>query len=102
MIINNYIPAYLNQTLTDGSRSILAVPGSFSLRPSPLTVPGLCDDVVDAYCEWYCSKVRCQDQKEQYKLARDLMLERGLDLELVHEDNDVQFYIERGVLEGVV
>jgi len=28
-------------------------------------------------------------------------LERGFDLELLHEDKDAQFYIERGVLEGV-
>ncbi|KAK4242964.1 hypothetical protein C7999DRAFT_18600 [Corynascus novoguineensis] len=50
---------------------------------------------------WHCSKIRRQDLKQQYKLARDLTLERGFGLELIHEDNDAQFYIERGVLEGV-
>lgn len=64
-------------------------------------MPGLRDDVVGAYCEWQCLKVRGAEQKRHYELARDLTLERGLDLELVHEDNDAQFFIERGVLEGV-
>ena len=54
-----------------------------------------------AYCEWHCSKVRREDQKQQYRLALDLTLDRGFDLELIHEDNDAQFYIDRGVLEGV-
>ncbi|KAK3934333.1 hypothetical protein QBC46DRAFT_83014 [Diplogelasinospora grovesii] len=96
MIINNYIPA-----LADRSRSALALPDSFSSQPSPLTIPGLRDDAVAAYCEWHCSKIRSQDQKEQYKLIRELALEKGFDLELIHEDHDAQFYIERGVLEGV-
>ena len=66
-----------------------------------ISVPGFREDAVEAYCEWHCSKVRREDQKEQYRLARDLTLDRGFDLELLHENNDAQFYIERGVLEGV-
>jgi hypothetical protein len=54
------------------------------------------------YCEWYSSKVRSQCQKQQYELTHNLILESGLDLELIHEDNDAEFYIEHGVLEGVV
>lgn len=41
------------------------------------------------------------DQKRAYELARDLTLARSLDLELVDEDNDAQFYIDKGVSEGV-
>jgi hypothetical protein len=101
MIINNYIPAYLSQALADGSRrSTLDLADDPSSRPS-LSIPGLRDDAVDAYCKWHCSKVRSQDQKQQYELACNLTLERDLDLELIHEDNDAQFYIERGVLDGV-
>ena len=101
MIINNYIPVHPSRTLADGSkRSTPNMTDSSSRRPS-LSIPGMRDDAVEAYCEWHCSKVRRQDQKQQYELARDLTLERGLDLELIHEDNDAQFYIERGVLEGV-
>jgi hypothetical protein len=88
MIINNYILVHPGQALADGlKRSTLDMTDSSS-RPPCLSIPGLRDDAVVAYCEWHCSKVRSQDQKQQYELARDLTLERGLDLELIHEDND--------------
>lgn len=63
MIINNYIPVYPSQTLADGPRSALALPDSLSSLPSPLDIPGLRDDLVDAYRGWHCSKVRSQDKK---------------------------------------
>lgn len=34
-------------------------------------------------------------------LACSLTLERGFDLDLVHEDNDARYFIDQGVLEGV-
>ncbi|KAK3933481.1 hypothetical protein QBC46DRAFT_368727 [Diplogelasinospora grovesii] len=96
VVINNYIPAQAGLARIGGSMPELA--GS---APCRLSIPGLRDDAVLAYCEWHCSKVRSQRQKKQYEWARDLTLECGLDLELVHEDNDAQFYIDRGVMEGV-
>jgi hypothetical protein len=103
MVINNYIPGHSSQAAFVGSD--MSVPYFTSTStpqpPLPLSIPGLRDDAVGAYCEWHCSKVRSLDQKQQYELARDLTLERGFDLELVHEDGDARFYIERGVLEGV-
>jgi hypothetical protein len=93
MIINNYIPVSSGQAMSGGSNG--------PSRPPCPSVPGLRDDAVEAYCEWHCSKVRRQDQKQHYELARDLTLERGFDLDLIYEDNDAQFYIERGVLEGI-
>ncbi|KAH6980581.1 hypothetical protein EDB80DRAFT_738039 [Ilyonectria destructans] len=102
MVINNYIPAYAGQATADGSnRSTPSLSdGSFS-RSSSFGVPGLRDNAVEAYCRWQCSKVSGTEPKSHYELARDLSLERGLDLELIHEDNDAQFYIDHGVLEGV-
>jgi hypothetical protein len=101
IIINNYILVYPGQALADGSkRSALDLTDSSSRLPC-LTIPKLRDDVVEAHCKWHCSKVRRQDQRQQYELARDLTLERGLNLELIHEDNDAQLYIEAEVLEGV-
>ena len=99
MVINNYIPAHPGQAVTDSNTSTPDLVDSPSR--SPLSIPGLRDDAVQAYCEWHCSKVRSREQKQQYELARDLTLDRGLDLELVYEDHDAQFYIAQGVLEGV-
>ncbi|KAF4921419.1 hypothetical protein CGCF245_v015591 [Colletotrichum fructicola] len=79
----------------------LGSPVSPPPRPLPLCVDGLRDDAVEAYCKWYWSKVRSLNQKRYFELAYNLTIERGLDLELVHEDNDAQFFIQQGVLEGV-
>jgi hypothetical protein len=93
---NNYIPSYpsLNGFTPD------SVPNS-SLQSCPLNIPGLRDEAVKAYCRWHCSKVGCPIQRQHSELARDLTLERGDDLELVHEDENAQFYIDSGVLHGV-
>ncbi|KAK4068650.1 hypothetical protein Purlil1_13760 [Purpureocillium lilacinum] len=70
-------------------------------RSLPLSIPGLRDEAVKEYCRWHCSQVGSLDQKKAYELARDLTLARSLDLELVDEDNDAQFYVDKGVSEGV-
>lgn len=100
MIINNYIPAYPGEVVTGSDMSAPDLATGLSLRSS-LTTLGLRDDAVKAYREWHCSKVRSRDQKQQYEVACDLTMDRGFDLELLHEDNDAEFYIEQGVLEGV-
>ncbi|KAK2737135.1 hypothetical protein CKAH01_18867 [Colletotrichum kahawae] len=97
VIIHNHISDYL----TSSNRASPDHGSSPPLRLSPLCVPGLRDDAVEAYCEWHCSKVRSETQKQHFELAYSLTIARGLDLELVREDNDAQFYIEQGVLEGV-
>ncbi|KAJ6436642.1 reverse transcriptase domain protein [Purpureocillium lavendulum] len=100
MIINNYIPSQQDakrypEPSTTGARDA-SVP-----RSLPLSIPGLRDEAVKEYCRWHCSQVGSMDQKRAYELARDLTLARSLDLELVDEDNDAQFYIDKGVSEGV-
>jgi hypothetical protein len=96
MIINDYIPTHPSQ-----SGSIPDLADISSSRPCSLSIPGLRDDAVKAYCEWHCLKIRCLVQRQHYELARDLTLGRGDDLELVSEDNNAQFSIELGVLEDV-
>lgn len=102
VVINNYIPAHAGSALANGSvRFTPECSDHLSSRSSSFHIPSLRDDAVQAYCAWHSSKVRGVEQKRNYELARDLTLERGLDLELLYEDNDAQFFIERGVLEGV-
>lgn len=66
IVINNYIPTAPSQALTNpnisGSHSVTCT----SSRPASLNIPGYREDAVNAYCEWYCSKVRRKDQKQQY------------------------------------
>lgn len=100
-IIQNYIPGYPCQDMSGSAPVLSSTASSRLIRLLPLGVPGLRDDVVGAYRDWECSKVRSEAQKQHYELAHDLTLERGFDLELVRQDGDAQYYIERGVLEGV-
>ncbi|KAK0367742.1 hypothetical protein CLIM01_14901 [Colletotrichum limetticola] len=99
VIIHNHIPDYV--AASDRASPDLGSPVSPPSRPLPLCVTGLRDDAVEAYCKWHCSKVRSPTQKRYFELTYNLTIERGLDLELVHEDNDAQFFIKQGVLEGV-
>jgi hypothetical protein len=55
----------------------------------------------DALSRLRPSGVRLTTLKQRYELACDLTLEQEFDLNLIHKDNDTQFHIERGVLEGV-
>ncbi|OAQ58349.1 hypothetical protein VFPFJ_11655 [Purpureocillium lilacinum] len=100
MVINNYIPSH-QDAKQHPEQPVSHVKNSSASHSLLLSIPGLRDEAVEEYCKWHCSKVRSNDQKKAYELAHDLTLARSLDLELVHEDNDAQFYIDNGVSEGV-
>ncbi|OAL42639.1 hypothetical protein IQ07DRAFT_525749 [Pyrenochaeta sp. DS3sAY3a] len=99
VVINNYIPPTSGQAVTYNTNETTRI--MHGDRSPQLVVPGYREEAVEAYYEWHCSQVRSQKQKQSYKMARDLTLDRALDLEHVHIDSDAQFYIDHGVLEGV-
>lgn len=66
-----------------------------------LQIPGPRDVAVKRYSDWQCSQVTDRTLKMEYKKACDLTLADGLDLELVFEDQDAEFYVEKGVKRGV-
>jgi hypothetical protein len=63
---------------------------------SPVEFSGLRDDNVQQYCEWQQSKVKNPSLKAAFQKATDFVIEKGLDLELLHEDQNPQFLIEEG------
>ncbi|KAK4071523.1 hypothetical protein Purlil1_13414 [Purpureocillium lilacinum] len=102
MIVNNYIPSQQDAKRYPEPPTSCALDSSVP-HSLPLSIFGLRDEAVKEYCRWHCSQVEVGslDQKKAYELARDLTLARSLDLEPVDEDNDGQFYIDKGVSEGV-
>lgn len=71
-------------------------------RPSVyLEIPGPRDVAVKRYSDWQSSQVTDITLKMEYKKACDLTLADGLDLELVYEDQDAEFYVKKGVKSGV-
>ena len=53
------------------------------------------------YSDWQCSQVSHKLLKMEYQKACNVTLAEGLDLELVYEDQNAEFYIKKGVKSGV-
>jgi hypothetical protein len=66
-----------------------------------LNIPGPRDVAVAAYSEWQRSNVVDEAQKVEYQKACDATLQDMLDLEQVFADQDVDFYIQKGVKRGI-
>jgi hypothetical protein len=68
-----------------------------------LDIPGSRDAAVRDYCTWQKSQVDLPDLKMDYEKAYEAIIERGLDLELIHQDQDpdfLDFLIKKGVRKG--
>ncbi|KAL7940201.1 hypothetical protein V8C42DRAFT_338230 [Trichoderma barbatum] len=83
--IHNIIPGQPDTTLT--TSRVTSTPETVSLRCA-LEGLGMRDDVAEDYFAWYSSPVRRQALKEEYDRACELALGKGLDLELIHDDQD--------------
>ncbi|KAL1598076.1 hypothetical protein SLS59_007086 [Nothophoma quercina] len=101
--ITNVMPS---PSPTRGSMSTISASGtptSEKLLPGrvSLGIPGPRDVAVVAYSEWQRSNVVDEAQKVEYQKACDATLQDMLDLEQVYEDQDVDFYTQKGVKRGV-
>jgi hypothetical protein len=56
---------------------------------------------VKEYSDWQQSKVHDEKLKVEFRKARDTLLADDLDLEQVHEDQDPDFLIQKGVKRGI-
>ena len=76
--------------------------GSTEVQAKPrLDVPGFLDAAVEEYSDWQQSRVRREDQKVDIRNMCDMALEHGLDLQQLHDDQDPDFFISRGIKIGV-
>jgi hypothetical protein len=75
-----------------------------TLKPSTaderLVIPGPRDAAVRDYCKWLESKVTDETYKADFRKACEVTLAHHLDLELVFEDQDPNFFIGQGVKRG--
>jgi hypothetical protein len=74
---------------------------SISIPIHRLDIPGFRDEAVEDYCSWQQSKVKKPTLKVEYKKACDMIIEAGMDLELIHQDPNPEFLIERGIKRGI-
>ncbi|KAL7918358.1 hypothetical protein ACQKWADRAFT_304428 [Trichoderma austrokoningii] len=83
--IHNVIPGQLDTA--SAHSSVGSTPTATSLRCA-LEGLGMRDDVAEEYFAWHGSRVRRQALKEEYDRACELALGKGLDLELIHVDQE--------------
>lgn len=66
-----------------------------------LIIDGPRDVAVRDYSAWQETNVIDETLKAQFRLACDVTLTNGFDLEQIHEDHDAGFFIEKGVAVGI-
>lgn len=66
-----------------------------------LTISGPRDTAVKEYSAWQETNVMDEGLKAQFQLACDVTLTNGLDLEQIHEDQNPDFFIGKGVAVGI-
>jgi len=64
-----------------------------------IDIPGFRDEAVEQYCAWHQSKYKDLAKKAQYEIARDVMIEEDMDLELLYQDPDPNFLIQKVLKE---
>lgn len=92
-------PSHGSQLTTSASET------ATSEKPQPasvcLNIPGPRDVAVVAYSEWQQSNVINEAHRVKYQKACNATLEDMLNLEQVFVDQDVNFYIQKGVKRGI-
>lgn len=66
-----------------------------------LNLTGLRDEAVKDYGAWHESNVGDENLKAQFRQACNVALANGLDLRLIHEDQDPLFFINKGIAVGI-
>jgi hypothetical protein len=66
-----------------------------------LDIPGPRDLAVKEYSEWQQSHVTDDGLKDAFRQACDVMLDDDLDLEQVYKDRDPEFFIGKGIKNGI-
>lgn len=64
-------------------------------------IPGPRDEAVRDYRDWHLSQVSDEAYKTGFKRACELALEDCMDLEQVHLDQDIDFFVKGGVKRGI-
>jgi hypothetical protein len=90
------MPTHSCQTLIGASPAGTPAPSICALIKR-LDIPGPRDKAVKAYCAWQQSQVKTLALQVEYQKACNVMIEAGTDLELIHQDQNPDFLIEKGV-----
>jgi hypothetical protein len=84
-------------------------PTAASTMPMPLKgqvtndliIPGLRDVAVRDYSAWHEANVSDDSLKAQFRQTCNVALANGLDLRMIHKDQDPSFFIDKGIMVGI-
>ncbi|CAI7613187.1 unnamed protein product [Penicillium pancosmium] len=65
-----------------------------------LVIPGSREQAVREYCNWLESRANDEDYKADFRKICQVTLENRLDLELILDDPDAGFFVQRGIQIG--
>lgn len=65
-----------------------------------LVIPGSREQAVREYCNWLESRASDKDYKADFRKIYRVTLENRLDLELILDDPDAGFFVQRGIQIG--
>jgi hypothetical protein len=68
---------------------------------SRLNIPGLLDTAVERYSDWQQSRVGREDQKNEIRNVCNIVLDHGLDLQQIYDDQDSELFIKQGIKVGI-
>ncbi|CAG8206617.1 unnamed protein product, partial [Penicillium nalgiovense] len=72
-----------------------------SKETSPLKIPCFRDVAVKEYGEWLASTVSDDTLKAAFRQVCDVTLSDGFDLEHIHKDQNLGFFVGKGVMPGI-
>lgn len=99
--ITNVLPAQASPLSMPTTPTPMPAPCPEKAPSDFLEIPGLRDIAVARYSDWQQSQVNDEKLKAEFRKARDVALEDGLDLVQVHKDQDPGFFIKNGVKRGI-
>lgn len=93
-------PSLLPAVVSPIAASVLPPP-KLGQEADQLIIYGPRDVAVRDYSAWQETNVIDETLKAQFRLACDVTLANGLDLEQIHEDQDAGFFVGKGVAVGI-
>ena len=66
-----------------------------------LIIPRLRDVTIRDYSAWHKANVSDDSLKAQFRQTCNMALANGLDLRMIHEDQDPSFFIDKGIMVGI-
>ncbi|KAM0708546.1 hypothetical protein Q7P35_005198 [Cladosporium inversicolor] len=98
--INNVLPGNASSASGTQRKAADAASATEASLPQDFELAGFRDIALNEYSRWHQSRVFNTDLKADFQKAEAVTLENALDLDLIYEENDPDFFEKQGVKKG--